>query len=73
MGSILSSYFAALILGIPLGSWLADAFGWAMRSDAVFPTGALQFRLAVAEAFGLHAEVVPQAVERVAGLVGEGV
>jgi predicted MFS family arabinose efflux permease len=28
MGSILSSYFAALILGIPLGSWLADAFGW---------------------------------------------
>jgi predicted MFS family arabinose efflux permease len=28
MGSILSSYFAALIFGIPLGSWLADAFGW---------------------------------------------
>jgi len=28
MGSILSSYFAALILGVPLGAWLCDAFGW---------------------------------------------
>ena len=28
MGSILSSYFAALILGVPLGSWLGDRFGW---------------------------------------------
>ncbi len=28
MGSIVSSYFAALILGVPLGSWLGDVFGW---------------------------------------------
>jgi predicted MFS family arabinose efflux permease len=28
MGSIFSSYFAALILGIPLGSWLGDRLGW---------------------------------------------
>lgn len=28
MGSIFSSYFAALILGVPLGSWLGDRFGW---------------------------------------------
>ena len=28
MGSIFSSYFAALILGVPLGSWLGDQFGW---------------------------------------------
>jgi MFS transporter, DHA1 family, inner membrane transport protein len=28
MGSILSSYFAALILGVPLGSWLSDQMGW---------------------------------------------
>jgi predicted MFS family arabinose efflux permease len=28
MGSILSSYFAALILGVPLGSWLGDQLGW---------------------------------------------
>jgi predicted MFS family arabinose efflux permease len=28
MGSIFSSYFAALILGIPLGSWLGEKFGW---------------------------------------------
>ena len=28
MGSIFSSYFAALILGVPLGSWLGDKFGW---------------------------------------------
>jgi predicted MFS family arabinose efflux permease len=28
MGSIMSSYFAALILGVPLGAWLGDAFGW---------------------------------------------
>ncbi len=32
MGSIFSSYFAALILGVPLGSWLGDKFGW----NAVF-------------------------------------
>jgi DHA1 family purine base/nucleoside efflux pump-like MFS transporter len=28
MGSIFSSYFAALILGVPLASWLGDRFGW---------------------------------------------
>ncbi len=28
MGSIFSSYFAALILGVPLGSWIGDLFGW---------------------------------------------
>ncbi len=28
MGSIFASYFAALILGVPLGSWFGDNFGW---------------------------------------------
>jgi predicted MFS family arabinose efflux permease len=28
MGSILSSYFAALILGVPIGSLVGDHFGW---------------------------------------------
>ncbi len=28
MGIVLSSYFAALILGIPLGAWLAESLGW---------------------------------------------
>jgi MFS transporter, DHA1 family, inner membrane transport protein len=28
MGSIFSAYFAALILGVPLGAWLGDRFGW---------------------------------------------
>ncbi len=28
MGSIVSSYFAALILGVPLGSWIGDRLGW---------------------------------------------
>jgi MFS transporter, DHA1 family, inner membrane transport protein len=28
MGSIFSSYFAALILGVPLGAWIGDRFGW---------------------------------------------
>jgi predicted MFS family arabinose efflux permease len=28
MGSVFSSYFAALILGVPLGSWFGDRFGW---------------------------------------------
>ncbi len=28
MGSIFSSYFAALIMGIPLGAWLGERFGW---------------------------------------------
>ncbi len=32
MGSIFSSYFAALILGVPLGSWIGDKLGW----NAVF-------------------------------------
>jgi predicted MFS family arabinose efflux permease len=30
MGSIVSSYFAALILGVPIGSWIGDNFGWRM-------------------------------------------
>jgi predicted MFS family arabinose efflux permease len=28
MGAIFSSYFAALILGVPLGSWLGEKNGW---------------------------------------------
>ncbi len=28
MGSIFSSYFAALIMGIPLGAWVGEKFGW---------------------------------------------
>lgn len=28
MGSIVSSYFAALILGVPAGSWAGDSMGW---------------------------------------------
>jgi DHA1 family purine base/nucleoside efflux pump-like MFS transporter len=28
MGCIFASYFAALILGVPLGSWLGDKSGW---------------------------------------------
>jgi len=28
MGCIFSSYFAAMILGIPMGSWVGDRFGW---------------------------------------------
>lgn len=37
MGSIVSSYFAALILGVPLGSFLGAAAGW----NAVFAAGGL--------------------------------
>ncbi len=36
MGSILASYFAALILGVPIGSWIGDQLGW----HAVFAMGA---------------------------------
>jgi predicted MFS family arabinose efflux permease len=28
MGSIFSAYFAALILGVPLGAWIGERFGW---------------------------------------------
>lgn len=28
MGAVLSSYFAALILGVPIGAWIAEAAGW---------------------------------------------
>jgi predicted MFS family arabinose efflux permease len=42
MGSIFSSYFAALILGVPLGSWMGERFGW----NAVFGTlGFMAFML----------------------------
>ncbi len=37
MGSILSSYFAALILGVPLGSVIGDRLGW----NAVFGVSGL--------------------------------
>jgi predicted MFS family arabinose efflux permease len=44
MGSIFSSYFAALILGVPLGSWLGDKFGW----NVVFGTmGTVSFGLLI--------------------------
>jgi len=46
MGSIVSSYFAALILGVPVGSWVGDRFGW----HAVFV-------LAVATAAGMLAAI----------------
>jgi predicted MFS family arabinose efflux permease len=35
MGSIMSSYFAALILGVPLGALIADGFGWRMVFGAM--------------------------------------
>jgi predicted MFS family arabinose efflux permease len=37
MGSIVSSYFAALILGVPLGAFFGSAAGW----NAVFGAGSL--------------------------------
>ncbi len=37
MGSIFSSYFAALILGVPIGSWLGSQLGW----HAVFAMGGI--------------------------------
>ncbi len=37
MGSIFSSYFAALILGVPIGSWLGSKLGW----HAVFAMGGI--------------------------------
>jgi predicted MFS family arabinose efflux permease len=30
MGFIMSSYFAALILGVPFGSWISERLGWKM-------------------------------------------
>ncbi len=45
MGIVLSSYFAALILGVPLSSWIAEAWGW-RRVFVV--TGILAFILLLA-------------------------
>lgn len=36
MGSIMSSYFAALILGVPIGTWVGDRYGW----NAIFGVSA---------------------------------
>lgn len=45
MGSIFSSYFAALILGVPIGTWMGERHGW----HSVFAlSGASAFALAIA-------------------------
>jgi len=44
MGCIFSSYFAALIMGIPFGAWLGERFGW----NAVFGImGCISFTLLI--------------------------
>lgn len=43
MGSIFASYFAALILGVPLGSWLGDNFGWNVVFGAMAGIGLILF------------------------------
>lgn len=35
MGSIMSSYFAAMILGVPLGAWLGEGSGWRIVFGAI--------------------------------------
>jgi MFS transporter, DHA1 family, inner membrane transport protein len=44
MGSIFSSYFAALILGVPLGSWLGERYRW---NSAFGTMGGIAFALAL--------------------------
>jgi len=50
-----SSYFAALILGVPLGSWLGDRLGW----NAVFGTAAV---MALALLVSIHFLLPPLGV-----------
>jgi DHA1 family purine base/nucleoside efflux pump-like MFS transporter len=50
MGSIFSSYFAALILGVPIGSWIGEKLGW----HSVFAmAGVSSFLLVVSARFAL--------------------
>jgi predicted MFS family arabinose efflux permease len=44
MGFIMSSYFAALILGVPLGSWIGGRMGWKMVFGAL---GAIALALSI--------------------------
>ena len=57
MGWIFSSYFAALILGVPLGSWLGDKQSW----NAVF---AVMGGLALAALLGIWLFLPPLAGQR---------
>ncbi len=52
MGSIVSSYFAALILGVPAGSWASDHLGW----HAIFGVAAI---LAIALVVPVSAFLAP--------------
>jgi len=47
MGIILSSYFAALILGIPAGAWLAEEWNWRIPFFAFSFAAGLLFLLAL--------------------------
>jgi predicted MFS family arabinose efflux permease len=57
MGSIVSSYFAALIFGVPIGSWVGDRLGW----NSVFGiAAATALVLSVWTAFRLPELFLPQ-------------
>jgi predicted MFS family arabinose efflux permease len=55
MGSVFSSYFAALILGVPLGSWFGDRFGW----NSVFGVMALSAIILFAVTYGFLPQIKP--------------
>lgn len=57
MGSIVSSYFAALILGVPVGSWVGDSLGW----HTVFGLAAVLSLVLVVPVFALLAPLTADA------------
>ncbi len=65
MGCIFSSYFAALILGVPLGSWLGERCGWnavfaAMAGLSLAALSAVYFLLpALSRKAGISAAMPP--------------
>ena len=62
MGAVLSSYFAALILGVPLGAWIAEYWNWQRIYLFSFLLGVLLFLCSVAFLPGQAPDPTPRSI-----------
>ena len=62
MGTVLSAYFAALILGVPLGAWIAEYWNWQRIYLFSFLLGVLLFLCSVAFLPGQAPDPTPRSI-----------
>ena len=62
MGAVLSAYFAALILGVPLGAWIAEYWNWQRIYLFSFLLGVLLFLCSVAFLPGQAPDPTPRSI-----------